>query len=667
MNGRAIRSDDIAKVRSATDIVALIGGHTEIKRVGRQWMARCPLHGERTPSLSVSAEKGVYYCFGCQRSGDAITFVQEIDNLGFVEAVEVLANRAGITLQYSNPADAASYKLKRKLTDAVSKACDFYHKQLLKSSAAGPARAYLRSRGYSSEVVQLYRLGWAPASKDRNALIQHLNLAASDWRASGLAIMSQGVLCDFFYKRLLFPISNEHGNPVAFGGRILPRDKGPKYINTSSDAMLYNKSRVLYGLHEHRADIVRKGEAVICEGYTDVIGAAVAGVGNTVATCGVALTEQHVTLLKRFSADKLVLAFDADAAGVLAAERIYVWERKHKLEVLVARLPEGTDPDDLARSDPEALRTAVKDAVPFLQFRLDRVLARHHMNTAESRARSAAEAAAVVGEHPDPMVRDQYLMNIADRCRVDVKQLRPLAESAVKSADSRKTATRSVGAGAARAKSQEDSYQEDLYGYDYAYDADAGVFASDSRTSDMAGDMGDMRTGVGMRSSVGDPSPEDEALRMVIHHPEEIIDRLHISLFGNSTRKEIFHALQESGSVLDASDRLSEPAAGLLRYLAVDPSGLPASDVLAGLARLAVMRYTRELRYHTTHTTEKSLRREYVSCIGWLKQQTELLTEPKTRDAALDVLMPWLVEYGRQLEEEPEVKPAVDSEAGSRL
>ncbi|MDE0269039.1 MAG: DNA primase [Acidimicrobiaceae bacterium] len=659
MNGRAIGSDDIAKVRSSTDIVALIGGHTEIKRVGRQWMARCPLHGERTPSLSVSAEKGVYYCFGCQRSGDAITFVQEIDNLDFVEAVEVLANRAGITLQYSNPADAASYKLKRKLTDAVSRACDFYHKQLLKSSAAGPARAYLRSRGYSSEVVQLYRLGWAPVSKDRNVLIQHLNLAASDWRASGLAVMSQGVLCDFFYKRLLFPISNEHGNPVAFGGRILPKDKGPKYINTSSDAMLYNKSRVLYGLHEHRADIVRKGEAVICEGYTDVIGAAVAGVGNTVATCGVALTEQHVTLLKRFSADKLVLAFDADAAGVLAAERIYVWERKHKLEVLVAHLPEDTDPDDLARSDPEALRIAVQDAVPFLQFRLNRVLARHHMNTAESRARSAAEAAAVVGEHPDPMVRDQYLMSIADRCRVDVKQLRPLAESAVKSVNSRKTTTGSVGVGAARANSQ-----EDFYSYDYAYDADAGAFASDSSRSDMTGDM---RTGVGMKSSVGDLSPEDEALRMVIHHPQAIIDRLHISLFGNSTRKEIFHTLQESGSVLDASDRLSEPAAGLLRYLAVDPSGLPASDVLAGLARLAVVRYTRELRYYATHTTEKSLRQEYVSCISWLKQQTELLTEPKTRDAALDVLMPWLVEYGRQLEGEPEVKPAVDSETGSRF
>ena len=161
-----IEPDDIVQVRSATDIVAVIGEHTEIKRVGRQWMARCPMHGERTPSLSVSAEKGVYYCFGCQRSGDVITFVREMDGLDFVSAVERLASRAGISLRYTSPNEASAHKRRRRLLEAVARARDFYHERLLKADDAGPARAYLRSRGYDGDIVRRYRVGWAPDEWD---------------------------------------------------------------------------------------------------------------------------------------------------------------------------------------------------------------------------------------------------------------------------------------------------------------------------------------------------------------------------------------------------------------------------------------------------------------------------------------------------------------------
>ena len=338
-----IVADDIAKVRAATDIIAVISEHTEVKRSGRQWMARCPLHGERTPSMSVSPEKGVYYCFGCQRSGDVITFVQEIEGLDFAGAVETLAGRAGIQLRYTSRDESATRSRRKRLLEAVAKARDFYHQRLLDGRDAGPARNYLRSRGYDGDLVRRWKLGWAPDGWDR--LARYLGLSDEDLRDSGLGFVNRGERQqDFFRARVLFPISDERGDVVGFGGRVMPGADGPKYLNTSAEAKTYDKSRVLYGLHEHRRQIVKEAQAVVCEGYTDVIGCAEAGIELAVATCGTALTEDHVRLLKRFSADKLVLAFDADAAGAAAAGRVYAWERKFELEVLVADLPEGRDP-----------------------------------------------------------------------------------------------------------------------------------------------------------------------------------------------------------------------------------------------------------------------------------------------------------------------------------
>ena len=601
----AIEADDIARVRAATDIVTVIGEHAEIKRVGRQWMARCPMHGERTPSLSVSSEKGVYYCFGCQRSGDVITFIREMENLDFVGAVERLANRAGIEIRYTSHVEKAFHKRRRTLLDAVARARDFYHRRLMHEADAGPARAYLRSRGYEGGIVRRYRVGWAPDGWD--LLARHLSLTTPDLRASGLGIKNKrDAQQDFFRARLMFPISDERGDPVAFGGRLLPGAEGPKYVNTSSASVVYDKSRVLYGLHEHRAEIVRMGQAVICEGYTDVIGSAAAGVDTAVATCGTALTEQHVELLKRFSADRLVLAFDADAAGRAAAGRVYEWERKHDIEVFVADLPDGVDPDDLARSDPDGLRRAVGDAVPFLRFRVDRVLAGHHMDTAENRARSAAAAAAVVVEHPDPMVRDSYLMGIADRCRVEIGLLRREADRAARGTRRDRGSTRPSG----------------------------------GRPGGGAWRDGE---------SAGSPV-EDEALRWMIHRPEEAVGWLHCSLFRDPVRREAFDAFMSAGSVIGAGEIASESAARLIHRLATDPGDAPAADVLAGVARVAVPRVMDELRRQANTAADASLRRDCIRGFTWLKEQSVLLAESETRETALGMLIPWLIEHGRRYE-----------------
>ena len=609
-----IQSDDIAKVRESADLVALIAEHTEIKRSGRSWMARCPMHGERTPSLSVSPEKGVYYCFGCHRSGDAISFVQEMDNLDFVGAVESLASRYGVTLHYTKSDEGAVRARKRRLTEAVGKAVEFYHQRLMSSPDGGEARGYLRSRGYGGEIVKKYRIGWAPDDWDQ--LARHLRLKPEELRDSGLGFVNKaGRQQDAFRGRVMFPIFDERGDPVGFGGRILPGHEGSKYKNTTTDALVYDKSRVLYGLHDHREGIVHAGEAIICEGYTDVIGFAEAGIERAVATCGTALTEQHVKLLKRFSADRLVLSFDADAAGLAAADRVYAWEKEFGLEVMVADLPPGVDPADLAREDPAELQRAVSDAIRFLKFRVDRVLAGADLASAEGRAQGAQSAVAVIAEHPDPLVRDQYLMEIADRCRIEIRQLREVA-----------AAPPAPKQASPRPGSRPEPRPDPVDAYEREFD-------------DVPDDYG--------RGDFGRPAstrltPEDEVIRIAIHRPDDIVGSVAPVLFDDPIRREAFEAIADGG-VMAAADRAGPAAAGLLMRLAVDPSDADTGDVLSGIARLAADRVLRELQRDARGAASIQDRQGFAAAIGWVKMQTENLAERDTRDPALAQLLPWLI------------------------
>ena len=423
-----IPDEEIAQVRAATDIVALISEHTLLKKVGRRWSGLCPFHTEKTPSFSVNAEDGMYYCFGCQQSGDAISFVRAMDHLDFVDAVRLLADRAGVTLHEDQEA-GRDHQRRSELLDAMERAVQWYHERLLRAPDAGRARDYLRSRGYDGEVVRRFRLGWAP--DDWDALAKSLKLSVKVLSDSGLGFVNRrGRPQDFFRGRVLFPICDPSGRPVAIGGRILPPSPGqplpdrpePKYKN-SQESPIYSKRRTLYALNWAKQGIITQGEVVVCEGYTDVIGCFESGVPWAVATCGTALAEEHFALLRNFG-KRIVLAYDADSAGQNAASRVYEWERKHEVDIVVADLPGGSDPGDLARRDPEGLARAVKEARPFLQFRVDRMLSTGDLTTPEGRARAAEHALAAVAEHPDDLVRDQYVMQLADRCRLDVAKLR---------------------------------------------------------------------------------------------------------------------------------------------------------------------------------------------------------------------------------------------------
>jgi len=581
-----IVDEDIVRVREASDIVAVVSEHVQLKRVGRRWAGLCPFHSEKSPSFSVNAEQGLYYCFGCGAKGDVITFVREIDHLDFAAAVERLAAGSGITLRYTDARDGENRKRRSALVEAVAAAVDFYHQRLLSGADAAGARKYLRGRGFSGEEVRHYQLGWAPEGWD--TLVRELRVGREQLVEAGLAFVNQrGRLTDSFRGRVLFPIFNANGDPVAFGGRLLPGAEGPKYKN-STGSPVYDKSKVLYGLNWAKGDIVAADEAIVCEGYTDVVGFAAVGMGRAVATCGTALTEEHVRTLRSYAA-RVVLAFDADAAGQNAAARFHEWEQRYGLDVAVADLPVGSDPGDLARSDPDALRGAVERAVPFLTFRVERVLASRDLATAESRARAAAAALEVVGEHPDPLVRDQYLMDLADRLRLPADQLRQRLASGGRSS----TAGRPAAPATAVAPPAD--------------------------------------------------SPEFEALRLALGDPSVIAPSLHELLFADPVALDAYRRLVavdwRVGQLVDAPPDVL----ALVQRLAAEQTASEPAEVVERLVEAAGQRELAVLGAEArTAGDERAL--EVAGLVAWLKPRLEELRDPRTAPAAAPVIMAWLVE-----------------------
>jgi DNA primase len=580
-----ILAEDIARVREATDFVQLAGEHIALKKVGQRWIGLCPFHAEKTPSFSVNAEEGLYYCFGCQAKGDVITFVREVEHLEFAEAVERLAAKAGVQVRYDQAAVSRDHQRRDRLVEVMKKAVDWYHERLLSGDDAAAARSYLRSRGYDGDVVRQFQLGWAP--DDWDALARTLKVPDDVLRDTGLGFVNRRQRQqDAFRGRVMFPIFDTRGEPVAFSGRALPGADGPKYKN-SAESLLYSKSKVLYGLNWAKADVVKAGEVVVCEGSTDVIGFFLAGVPRAVAGWGTALTEDQVRTLKNF-APRLVLAYDADAAGQAAAERLYEWEKRYEVDIAVADLPPGSDPADLARSEPERLRAAVAQARPFLAFRIERTLSAASLTAPEGRARAAEAALAMIREHPDEFVRDQYLMEVSARTRIDADRLREALKKG------RLT--------------------------------DAPVRASTpSRASRV----------------VLSRSAEEEALLLAVHDREQMEGRLHEALFADELTAAAYRALMSTESLHDALEVADPAAADLLQRLAVEEPNDDVDNVVGRLAREAGIRALRELDAAARDADDPAA---FAPAMGWLKLTVEELRDPDSAVDASDRLVRWLVD-----------------------
>lgn len=420
---------DIDRVREATDIVDLISEVTKVKKSGRSYMAICPFHEEKTPSMSVDRGRGLYHCFGCGAGGDAFKFVQETRGVDFGEALDMLATKAGITL-VRDPAQARQRGRRAAAVEALRRAVDVYHQRLKRSDDAGPARAYLRGRGYEVDLIDEWKLGFA--GTDWDTLSKTLRTEGVDDRAlsdAGLSRRGRHGMYDVFRGRLMFPIHDLRGDPIGFGARKIDEvdrsqvnNPDAKYVN-SADSIVYQKSRVLFGLDRARQTMSSDEPAVIVEGYTDVIAMHQAGVKTAVATCGTALGDGHFDLLRRFT-ERVVLAFDSDEAGSQAALRSDDLESPFRLDLdlRVAVMPDGLDPADLYQEGRgDELAKAVETARPLLEHRIESEVSRHNLAGPEGRARALHAAVAQLQRVGDSIARGEYVRFVARLVGVDIE------------------------------------------------------------------------------------------------------------------------------------------------------------------------------------------------------------------------------------------------------
>lgn len=416
--------DTLDTLKERADVLTIIGDHVQLRRAGSRYKGLCPFHDEKTPSFTVDPERGQWFCFGCSTGGDLIAFYEQLHGGGFVAAVEALADRTSTPLARieddGDPLDDQPRQSRRRLTAALADAADWYHQQLL-STVGAPVRNYLKQRGFDRAEADRWQLGYAP---DANGLVTHLRDAGysdDELLAANLAAASErnAQLYDRFRGRLVFPVRDHIGTVLGFGGRIVPgidddRESRPKYLNTS-ETELYRKSKLLYGLDQAVADVRRNGRAIIVEGYTDVIALQQLGIPTAVATCGTAITADHVRLLTRLGAARAILAFDGDAAGRKAVERAFAAAAGTDLDLRVLPLPTGADPADWAATvGAEQAVAAIDGAVPAARWLIRTGLAAHDLALPEGRRAAAKTAIATLALIEDPVTRTEYLTYATD-------------------------------------------------------------------------------------------------------------------------------------------------------------------------------------------------------------------------------------------------------------
>jgi DNA primase len=430
MAGR-IRDEDVAEVREKSSIADVIGEHVQLRSAGGgNLKGICPFHDEKSPSLSVTPARNLFHCFGCGVGGDVIRFVERIEHLSFSEAVENLAARLGIQLHYAEGGTGANRPAgqRARLVEAHVLAAGFYAGQLATPEAAA-ARDYLDQRGFDEAVAQRFGCGYAPAGWD--SLTKYLlgrGFSPAELTLAGLARESgRGSLIDRFHRRLVWPIKDVQGDVVGFGARRIHDDDKveAKYLNTP-ETPLYKKSQLLYGMDVAKREIGKQHQAVIVEGYTDVMACHLAGITTAVATCGTSFGAEHIGVIRRLLMDndaftgQVVFTFDGDAAGMKAAERAFAEEQKFMSQTFVAIARDGKDPCELRQSggDP-AVRALIEAKVPLVEFVLRTTVGRHDLNLAEGRVAALDRGVPLVAMIKDHALRDEYARRLAGLVGVD--------------------------------------------------------------------------------------------------------------------------------------------------------------------------------------------------------------------------------------------------------
>ncbi len=436
----------IEEIKSRLDIVALVSESVSLRRTGKNYIGFCPFHSNtRTPAFVVFPESGTWRCFGqCNEGGDIFAFVMKKEGVDFTQALQILAHRAGVTLKPLTPQEAAEREEHENLRALLEDAVTFYRHQLVNTETGRQAWDYLRSRGLRDETLEAFGIGYAPNRWD--ALIQHFSTKGVDTQVlmqAGLVSKSQqGNLHDRFRHRIMIPIRDEQGRMVGFGARIVDPQDVPKFLN-SPQTPLFDKGRILYGLDLARRAIRVKDQAVLVEGYLDVIALHQAGFTNVVSPMGTALTEEQLYLLKRFT-KRIVLALDADAAGEKATLRgleiarqamgqsqelvfdsrgLLRWEGRLQADIRVATLPAGLDPDEVVQEDAGKWEEIIAKARPIVVHVMETLAAQRDLNDPKQKSEVASYVLPLIKEIPNPIERDTYLQHLARLLRVDERIL----------------------------------------------------------------------------------------------------------------------------------------------------------------------------------------------------------------------------------------------------
>ena len=418
-----ISDEDKDRVRAATDLVALVQETVELKPRGHEFWGCCPFHGEKTPSFHIIPATQVWHCFGCGEGGDCFTYVMKRENLSFPESIRYLADRAGIEIA-DDPSFARSGTKRNRLVEVCEETSEFYHTLLMRGKDAR-GREYCKGRALDAATCNKYRLGFAPGRGALVAYLQSKGFTPREMIDANVAFAGRGGgLVDRFFDRVIFPIFDEQGRCIAFGGRALDKDKTPaKYLNTS-ETPIFHKGKNLYGFNWAKEHIVSAGEVIVVEGYISAMSCWKAGIENIVAVLGTALTEAHVRTLARFT-KKIVYMFDGDAAGQKAARRAIQFIEKDDIDLRCVTLPGGMDPDDYVRAEGgDKLRELIAASEPLMDFVFRKLEEDSDITTPGGRAKAMRDALELIYPLRASYMIDGYYMQIADRLGLDVEMIR---------------------------------------------------------------------------------------------------------------------------------------------------------------------------------------------------------------------------------------------------
>ncbi|HMC07272.1 MAG TPA: DNA primase [Solirubrobacterales bacterium] len=414
--------ETVDRVKEAADVVEIVSAYTDLRRAGERFMGLCPFHEERTPSFSVDPREKLYHCFGCGVGGDVIKFVEEKEGLSFPEAVEALGDRYGVEVERERDDPRAEEARRRRirLSEVLERTAQFYAHYLWESEEAAKAREYLAGRGLGEEVLRGFGVGYAPSAWDQVLTRgQTAGYSVAELLAAGLAQKGRkGGHYDRFRARIIFPVRDGRGRVQGFGARALRADSKPKYLN-SPEGELYRKGRTLYGIDRARGAIAKTERAVVVEGYTDVLAAHQAGIEETVAVMGTAITPDQLQQLSRYT-EEVVLALDADRAGRAAMLRAQRVAGSRKLRLRVATMPVGEDPAQMLEGgDARRVRELLEGAVELPEFHVRLALDEADLSSPAGRDRALDEVVPVLAAMGESISRDELARLIADRLDAD--------------------------------------------------------------------------------------------------------------------------------------------------------------------------------------------------------------------------------------------------------